>query len=163
MLWRSAVFVLTFAILQLTWQGLRATAVNRIIVDDVTVGSAAALVNLLTPAVQARADGVTLAARGGGLNIINGCDGTEALFLLTAAFVAASLPWRHRLTGFLLGLPVVFAVNELRILALFYANRADRGLFDLLHATVTPIAVIILVAGYFYVWLFRHTRIPQTR
>jgi hypothetical protein len=46
---------------------------------------------------------------------------------------------------------------------LFYANRADRGLFDLLHATVTPIAVIILVAGYFYVWLFRHTRIPQTR
>jgi exosortase/archaeosortase family protein len=163
MLWRSAVFASIFAILQLAWQQLQSTAVERILVQDVTVGSAAALVNFLTPTVQARAAGTTVRARGGGLNIVNGCDGTEALFLLAAAFVVAPLPWPRRIGGFLVGLPVLFVVNELRILALFYANRDDAALFDLLHATVTPILVVLLVAGYFYVWLFGHTRISQTR
>jgi exosortase/archaeosortase family protein len=163
MLWRCVVFALTFAILQLSWQGLRETALGRVLVEQVTVGSAVALVNTFTPSVQARADGPTVRAGSGGLNIVNGCDGTETLFLLAAAFVVAPLPWRRRLGGFLLGLPVVFVVNELRILALFYANRDDAALFDLLHATVTPIAVVLLVAGYFYAWLFGHTRISPTR
>jgi exosortase/archaeosortase family protein len=162
-LWRSGIFILTFVSLQLGWQGLRGTAIDRLLVQDVTVNSAAALVNLITPACHARAAGSTLWACNGGLNIINGCDGTEALILLTAAFVVAPLPWWRRLGGFLLGLPVVFAVNEFRILALFYANRSDHGLFDVLHATVTPIAVILLVAGYFYVCLSRYTPVSQTR
>ncbi len=163
MLWRCAVFALTFAMLQLTWQELRMTAVDRVLVDDVTVGSAVAMVNILTPAAQARAQGFTVRANGGGLNIINGCDGTETLFLLAAACLVAPLPWRLRIGGFVLGLPVVFAVNEMRILALFYANRNDRALFDLLHGTVTPIAVILLVAGYFYAWLTAHVRTSQAR
>jgi hypothetical protein len=43
---------------------------------------------------------------------------------------------------------------------LFYANRDDHALFDLLHATVTPVAVVLLVAGYFYVWLVFNARDP---
>ena len=92
-------------------------------------------------------------APGGGLNVLNGCEGTEALFLLLAAFLVAPLPWRSRFGGFLLGVGMVFVVNQLRILALFYAYRADHALFDPLHGTVAPILVILLVAGYFYGWL----------
>ncbi|HTY93529.1 MAG TPA: archaeosortase/exosortase family protein [Steroidobacteraceae bacterium] len=119
--------------------------------------------NLLTPSVHAVADGHTVRSRMGSLNIINGCDGTEALFLLTAAFVAARLPWRVRLGGFLLGIPVVFVVNEMRILALFYANLDDRAPFDFLHGTATPIAVILLIAGYFYAVLSVQARAAATR
>jgi exosortase/archaeosortase family protein len=158
---RAVWLAVVFAALQLSWQALRPTAVGRVLVEDITVGTAAAAVNVLTPSVAARADGVTVRAAGGGLRIINGCEGTELLFLLAAALAVAPLSWSVRMWGLVLGAPVVFVVNQLRILALFYANRDDRALFDLLHGTVTPIGVVVIVAGYFYVWLVSHTRVAQ--
>ena len=158
MVFRIAVFALIFTGLQLGWQSVRDTAAGRVLVEDVVVNSATTLINTLTPATHARAEGTMVRARGGSLNIVNGCEGTEALFLLAAAFAVAPLRWRARLMGFLLGALVVYAVNELRILALFYANRHDQALFEVLHATVTPIAVIVLVAGYFHAWLVTHIR-----
>jgi exosortase/archaeosortase family protein len=86
----------------------------------------------------------------------------EALFLLAAAFAVAPLSIKSRLFGFLLGVPVVFAINQARILALFYAHRHDPALFYPLHATVAPIVVVIVVALYFYLWLhFDGRRIAQ--
>ena len=49
-------------------------------------------------------------------------------------------------------------VNQLRVLVLFYAYRADHALFDPLHAIVTPIAVVLLVCVYFYAWLSYSSR-----
>jgi hypothetical protein len=46
--------------------------------------------------------------------------------------------WRQRLAGLLLGIVVVFAVNQARIL-LFYGYRASPAWFDALHTTITPI------------------------
>jgi exosortase/archaeosortase family protein len=156
---RPVVFLAAFACLQLAWQACRGSAVERVIVHDCTVEPAALLVNLLTPAVRARAAGSTLQAAGGGLNILNGCEGLEALFLLYAAFLAAPLPWRARLRGALLGTLLVFAINQARIVALFYAARTDADLFGFLHAQAAPIAVIVLVGGYFYAWL-EYARAP---
>jgi len=82
--------------------------------------------------------------------------------LLCAAFAVAPLTWRSRLLGLLAGIAVVFAINQARILLLFYAYRADHTLFDPLHALVTPIAVVLLVAAYFYAWLFLTQRHVQS-
>jgi len=150
---RAIVFLLVFAVLQLGWQALRGSSVQRFVVHDATVRPAAMLVNLLTPNVHAQAAEFRLLAPGGGLNILNGCEGIEALLLLFAAFAAAPLSWRSKLAGFCVGSVVVFAVNQLRILTLFYAYRADHALFDPLHSIVTPIAVVLAVTGYFYGWL----------
>jgi exosortase/archaeosortase family protein len=150
---RAAGFLALFTVLQLGWQGLRGSAVEHAVIHDGTVRPAAFLVNLLTPAAGASAVDFTLRAPGGGLNIQNGCEGLEALFLLFAAFVVAPISWRSRWRGLLLGCAVVFIINQARILVLFYAYRADHGLFDPLHATVAPIAVILLVCAYFYAWL----------
>jgi exosortase/archaeosortase family protein len=150
---RAVVFLLVFAVLQVGWQALRGSPVEHFVVHDATVWPAALFVNLLTPGVHAEAVEFSLRAPGGGLNILNGCEGIEALFLLFAAFAVAPLPWRSKLAGFSVGTLVVFAVNQLRILTLFYAYRADHALFDPLHSTVTPIAVVLVVAGYFYGWL----------
>jgi exosortase family protein XrtM len=147
------VFALVFAVLQLGWQGVRGTAVEQAVIHDGVVVPAATFVNLLTPAVHARAAGFSVQAVGGGLNILNGCEGMEAMFLLLAAFCVAPIPWRSRVTGFVLGAAVVFVINQARILVLLYAYRADRTLFDPLHAIVTPVAVVLLVCCYFYAWL----------
>jgi exosortase/archaeosortase family protein len=150
---RAIVFLVVFAVLQVGWQALRGSPVERFVVHDATVRPAAQLVNLLTPGVHAEAVKFSLRAPGGGLNILNGCEGIEALFLLFAAFAVAPLSWRSKLAGFFVGALVVFPVNQLRILTLFYAYRSDHALFELLHSTVSPIAVVLVVAGYFYGWL----------
>jgi exosortase/archaeosortase family protein len=157
---RAVVFIVIFCALQLGWQALGGTWVQRLIVDEITVGSAVALVNTVTPTVHAQALGTAVHAPGGGLKIVNGCDGTETWFLLCAAFVVAPLTARARVAGLALGTLVVFGVNELRILALFYTNRSDPELFNLLHAFVGPIAVIVVVAGFFYAWVMQNAPRP---
>jgi exosortase/archaeosortase family protein len=158
---RALGFLAIFFSLQWFWNITHDTAIEYAVIHGATVQPAAWLVNLLTPGIQAQAIGFTLSAPGGGLNILNGCEGLEALFLLWAAFVMAPLTWRSRLWGLLLGIAVVFVVNQARILLLFYAYRADRSLFDPLHSTVTPIAVIVLVSFYFYLWLYLARRHAQ--
>lgn len=156
---RAAAFLLAFAALQLGWQSLHGSRVERLVIHDGIVRPAVILVNVLTPRVGARAAGDALQAPGGGLFIRNGCDGLEAMFLLCAAFLVAPMSWRKRWQGLLLGTAFVYVVNQVRILILFYAFRADRQLFDSLHATVTPIAVVLLICTYFYAWQ-RHAARP---
>ena len=153
LLWRAVGFATVFASLELAWQSARGTPIERFVIHSCIVRPAAAVVNLVTPEVHARAVDFSLYAVGGGLNVLNGCDGLGALFLLAGAFAIIPVPWRLRPAGLLLGGIVVYAVNQARILGLFYAYRADHALFDSLHASVAPILVILLVAGYFYGWL----------
>lgn len=157
-LWLSLIiFVSLFFLLQWGWGAARDTGLERLIIDDATVKLAVALVNLLTPEVGARAVGASIRAPGGGLNILNGCEGTEIMFLLIAAFAAVRLTWRRKLIGLGLGLLLVFALNQLRILMLFYAFRNARGLFDLLHTSILPALLVAAVALYFYA-LLHHDR-----
>jgi exosortase/archaeosortase family protein len=159
---RAAVFAAIFCALQLGWQALGGTFVHRLVVDRATVGVAVVLANTLTPAVHAVAAGTAMHAIGGGLNVVNGCEGTETWFLLCAAFAVASLTWRARAAGLALGTVLVFAINQLRILALFYANRSDPEVFNLLHAIVGPIVVVVAVACFFYAWMAHHaTRLAR--
>lgn len=150
---RAVLYLFVFAALQFSWEAQRGTTIERIVIHNGSVQPAAVLVNMLTPGVHAQAVGFTLRAPGGGLNILNGCEGTEMLFLLLAAFLVAPLAWSSRFLGMLLGVAVVFLTNLARILVLFYAYRADPALFDQLHATVMPIAAVLVVFAYFYAWL----------
>ena len=150
---RGVLFLAIFGILQLTWEGLRGSSVERVVVHDGTVRPAAFLANLITPDIHARAVEFSLRAPGGGLRILNGCEGVEALFLLIAALLVASIPWRIRLLGLGFGLPLVFAINQVRILVLFYTYRRSPDLFDSLHGIVAPIVVVLLISLYFYSWL----------
>ena len=161
--WRAVVFVALFFLLQVGWQELRGTSVERAVIHAGTVVPTAFLINILTPAAHAQAVGFQINAVGGGLLIFNGCEGIEALCLLLAAFAVAPLSWSAQWWGVLWGTVVVFAVNQVRLLALFYVFRHDVGLFKLLHEVVTPIAVILVVSGYFYAWLIKAgTRTPAT-
>lgn len=155
-LWLTlAIFLGVFAILQWAWGESRDTWVERLVIHEATVKPAAALVQLITPEANAKPVAASIKAPGGGLNILNGCEGTEVMFLLIAAFAAVRLGWRHKLIGLGLGLALVFALNQARILALFYAFRNERSLFDLLHTTVLPAVLIAAVALYFYAVLHR--------
>jgi exosortase family protein XrtM len=141
--------------LQAVWEASRGSWIERLWVNDLTVRTATAVINLLTPKAQAVADGTRIVAAGGGLNVMFGCEGTDIVFLLAAAFVVFPMGRRARGLGLLLGLLWVYALNQARIVALFYSFRADRSLFELLHTTAAPLVMIVLTGLFFHWWLQR--------
>jgi exosortase/archaeosortase family protein len=153
LLLRAALFLLVFSVLQVAWELSRGGALEQLVIHDIMVRPAAALIQLLSPAIGAAADGYSIRAAGGGLNIRNGCEGVEAVFLLLAAFASTPMGWRSRLAGMAAGIALVLAANQLRILTLFYAWREDPALFATLHGTVVPVATVLLVGGYYHAWL----------
>lgn len=154
-IWRvGLVFLLALLALQAAWSALRGSAAERAVIDQATVGTAVALVRRLTPEVDAQARGARIQAPGGGINVLNGCEGTEVLFLLWAALLAAPLSWRWRLKGAVLGVVWVFALNQVRLLALFYSYRQDREVFNLLHGLVAP-GVLVAASLLFVAWVHR--------
>ncbi len=161
---QALLFVLVFAALQLSWLAVRDNVFGHFIRGDLTVKPAAQLINLLSPQINARALGNQIIATGGGLVVKLGCEGVEALFILLAAFVTAPLSRSAMLKGMLLGTLFIYAFNQARILTLFYAFRADKPLFQLLHGTIAPLTLVALAALFFHWWLskYNNSNTPQT-
>jgi len=152
--WGSAlVFLGVFFILQMAYGACRGTAFEHFVIGDLTVVPTAALIKRLTPSVQVQVLGNQLIAPGGGITVLKGCEGTEVMFMLAAAFAAVVMPWRRRLTGLGLGILLVFCLNQVRLVTLFYVLRSDPSLFNLLHGTVAPIVLMIVVAFYVLYWI----------
>ncbi len=160
---RSVAFIVVFMVLQAGWEAARGSWIERLWVHDLTVRSATVVINLLTPQAQAVAEGARIVAPGGGLNVLFGCEGTDVVFLLAAAFLVFPMGWRARGLGLLIGLLWVFALNQARIVALFYSFRADRSLFELLHTTAAPLVMIVLTGLFFHLWLQRADRLVSLR
>jgi exosortase/archaeosortase family protein len=157
---RIAIFVVCYAALQGLYAQCSGTAVERFFLVDAGSQSAAAVMDALQPALGAQAVGSRITAPGGGgINIGNGCEGTDIYFLLVAAFAAVAMPWRHKAIGLGLGLMLAFFLNQARIIALFHAYRSDHALFDMLHTTLAPVLLIIAIALYFHAWL-RYSQPP---
>jgi exosortase/archaeosortase family protein len=150
---RLILFVAVFFALQTAWADARGTAVERLLIEDLIVPSAALLANLLPLGVEALASGARLVSPQGSVNVLNGCEGTDVLFLLLSAFAAAALPWRWRLIGVLVGAALVYVLNLARIVILFQAVRLEPTWFGVLHATVTPLLLTLAVGLFFFAWL----------
>jgi len=151
--WVSALLFLgVFFILEMGYDACRGTSFEHFVLGDLTVVPSAALIRTLTPEVGVKAMGNQLRAPGGGITILKGCEGTEVMFMLVAAFSAVVMPWRRRLAGLGIGILMVFCLNQVRLVGLFYAYRSDPSLFNLLHGTLAPIALVIIVALYALFW-----------
>jgi exosortase family protein XrtM len=153
--WRVLMFGAVFFALQTTYSAARGSAIERLVIDGATVHTAAALIGAAWPAVGVQAVGSRLVAPGGSINVLNGCEGTDVIFLLTAAMLVAPMGWRRRLLGLAVGLPLVFALNQLRLVALFHAFRYDKTLFSWVHGTIGPLLLVMAVGLFFAYWLAR--------
>ncbi len=153
---QALVFILLFILMQAGWQMVRDDAIGHFIRGTVTVKPAVMLIHLLTPHIQASALGNQILAPGGGLVIKIGCEGIEALFILIAGLLSVTMAWRAKLSGMLLGLILIYVVNEVRILMLFYAFRTDKALFQLLHGTNAPLALIAIAGLFYHYWLLNN-------
>jgi exosortase family protein XrtM len=145
-------FLAIYTLLILAYQESRGSPVETLLVDDITVRPAAWFINLLAPDQTVLPRGHSLIGRYARLNVLNGCEGTEALLLLWAAILASGNPWRHTLGGLLGGSVLVWTLNQIRIATLFGALQSDRALFELIHGSVGPTLVVLATCAFFFAW-----------
>lgn len=137
-----AIFLITFITLQTSWELCRGSIIERAIIDHATVIPASWWLQRLWPEQSIHADGHSLVSPTNRLNILNGCEGLETLFLLAAAFMAFPLNWRLRVIGIVSSILLIYVLNQLRIVLLWWATRSAPQLFSLLHGTVLPLTLI---------------------
>src|SRR3974390_2547311 len=114
-----ALFLSVFGVLDYGYYITRGTYVERLLVDMLTVRPAAAVINSIIPSAAVRANGNSLLSPFGQINILQGCEGTEAIFLLIAAILPFPARWLSKFGGVAGGVLLVYALNQVRILALF--------------------------------------------
>lgn len=157
------IFLLCFTLLQFGWQVVRDDDFGHFVRGAATVKPATQMIHWLSPQIDAVANGNQIKASGGGIVVKIGCEGLEAMFILIAAFIVAPLKWMPKLVGMLLGTLLIYLSNQVRIVSLFYAYRADKPLFYLLHGTITPIVLVTIACLFFYFWLARFQPVSQSQ
>jgi len=122
---------------------------------------AAALIGALAPDEAVRAVAGTLSSPRATLEIVRGCDGAGAAFLLASAVLAYPGKPRQKLSGLLLGLSAVYVLNEFRLAGLYAVVAYRVDWFPLLHVYVAPLAVICCLASFFAWWVRRSEAQPN--
>jgi exosortase H (IPTLxxWG-CTERM-specific) len=93
------------------------------------------------------------------VQIVEGCTGLFVFVLLLGATIAFPARWRARILGLVLGASLIFVLNWLRIVTLFFVGRNYPDLFDELHVYVWQGLIIVLVTIYWYAWALRSAQL----
>jgi exosortase family protein XrtM len=87
------------------------------------------------------------------LEVVRGCDGSGALFLLLAALVAAEgVRWTARAWGALAGALMLYGLNEARLVALYFAAVHRPAWFNSLHEYFIPSLLVMSVGLFYLAW-----------
>lgn len=97
-----------------------------------------------------------------GVNIRNGCNGLETVFIFAAAVLAFPAPWKKRLAGLVAGTVLIQAFNLVRIASLFLIGVFFPKLFEESHIVVWQILVILFGVAIFLVWADRFALPPRS-
>lgn len=90
---------------------------------------------------------------GAAISIDPGCNGSEAMMFLTAAIVAYSSTFLHKLAGLLVGYLAIQFVNILRIISLFYILQWDEQWFEWAHLYAGQALIFLDVLIVFILWV----------
>ena len=112
------------------------------------------LINLLTPQEKTVVKGELIQSGSFTLRIAVGCDGFEALLIVVAGIVAfSSMGWRTKLLGVLAGSFIIYLVNLLRIIVLYYTSKYKPAIFEMMHVYVGQTFIILIGCLFFLYWI----------
>lgn len=148
---RIGVFLALYALLHWAYQALRSSSLDPWFIHRLTVAPAAALIDWAAPADAVRAIGPRLVWPEGRLTLLAGCDGFEVMSLFVAAILACDVAPRRAMVALVGGCLVIWALNQLRIAALYGVFRYRREAFDALHTLWGPL-LLIAATALIYRW-----------
>lgn len=104
--------------------------------------------------MSAELDGVTISAPGGfAYEVYFRCTGFLPVVCLAVAVLAHPAPWRRRLAGLLVGVPVLLGLNLVRLVHLFQLGVSWPQVFEVAHSVVWEAAIVVAVASVFLGYL----------
>jgi len=88
------------------------------------------------------------------LQVIEECTGAYEMIIFAAAVLAFPTGWRKKGLGILFGLPLLFAINILRMMLLAYVQaHGSPTLFDFMHVYFWQATLILMILGVFVLWI----------
>ncbi|MGD9604430.1 MAG: exosortase family protein XrtM [Gammaproteobacteria bacterium] len=113
------------------------------------------IVGRLAPGEAVSAQANRIASPRAVLEIVRGCDGSGALFLLAAAILSFPASARARTAGLLLGTVFLYALNLARMIGLYFVAAYRTDWFLPLHTYFIPTLLVVAVTLFYLVWLGR--------
>lgn len=111
------------------------------------------LVSLFDGNVLAQGNVMRSTTNGFAIAIERGCNGIEAMIVLTAAVLAFPAPFRHRLAGLAAGYVAIQALNIVRIISLYYLGQWSMTAFEWFHLYIWQALIILDALVVWLVWL----------
>lgn len=130
--------------------------VERAFVEPFTAGLASictALVSLFDGNVITYGKIIQSTVNGFAIEIERGCNGIEAMIVLTAAILAFPAPWKHRMIGLAVGFVAIQALNLVRIISLFYLGQWSMTAFEWFHLYIWQALIILDALVVWLIWL----------
>jgi exosortase H (IPTLxxWG-CTERM-specific) len=155
--WPALRFVALFGLgVVLVYWLLRQEAVGRAVVAPFTQSIATCsggLISLLGTSV--RVSQRVISGHDFTISVENNCNAIFEIGFFLAAVVAYPATWRGRLWAFSVGPPLLYAVNLLRVMALFYVGTWRPAMFDEVHLYVAQSLFILVIALLWLAWVRR--------
>jgi exosortase H (IPTLxxWG-CTERM-specific) len=111
------------------------------------------LVSMFDANVIAQGNVIRSTTNGFAISIERGCNGVEAMIVLTAAVLAFPAPIRHKLAGLAIGFVAIQALNVVRIISLFYLGQWSMTAFEWFHLYIWQALIILDALVVWLIWL----------
>jgi exosortase/archaeosortase family protein len=125
------------------------------IVQEGIAGATGQLARLVGSANVVRGDHIQVPQLA--IHINHECTGIYVLIILVTFLFAYPAPWSRRLTGAVIGVAALTAVNVLRLVFLVRIAELQPGLFEYFHEYVWQGFLLVLVIAYAMTWVERAT------
>ena len=152
----SVTFVILFALLYALFHTLYFlipdTVLRDLVYRWVINAPAAAAINALTSEHAVSVRGNQLVSPRVVLEVVRGCDGSGVFFIVSAAMLAFQASLTRKIAGIAASLAVVYVLNELRVIVLYFALVHRPTWFMPLHTYFIPTFLIVAICLLFLVW-----------
>jgi len=113
--------------------------------------------------VIAHNNDIVSALNGGGIRIVAGCNGVEAVLILVSAILAFPAPWKHKLVGIGIGFVAIQSLNLIRIISLYYLHQWNQVWFNWFHLYLWQALIILDALIFWLLWLRWLPRSPAAK
>ena len=118
------------------------------------VSISADLINLFTATENVSAAQNKLMSQRAILEVVRGCDGSGSMFLIMAGVIAFSCSLKHKLIGLLTGVCLLYLLNQIRIVGLYYVVAYRSEWFLPIHTYFAPTFIVMLSVMFFAWWAY---------
>jgi len=102
--------------------------------------------------IEAHGQGSLISSPQFTVNILYVCNGIEATAIFFATILGFPSSWKNKLVGLMIGYPVIFFINILRIAALFIIGFRIPEIFETVHYYYAQAFVILATIGVWIIW-----------